>query len=333
MIRWLAVLLTLLAPPALAQEPTDEVLVVAIVPLDGAPGTSSRDMAVVVRGLADAIGRDGRVVVVSGEALVGRLTAAKQSGIQEARDAFAEGQLLLEEGDPDIGLAFLAEAVDAHDRAASAVVRREEMADAAFVLARALVEVGQEDAARDALTRALRLLPDYLDTQTEASDPRLRVLAQQIEASLATRPPRRLSLRGASALAVDLQVDRIVHGVVMADGQLELRLFRDGEVTHTEVRPGPFYARRLGDSWYAELGKPLVDAAIGVPVAGPRRVESPPAVPTPPPTTPRRRSGAAVALGVTGAVLVAGAATAAVIATRPGGPAPDGWELQVNLVR
>jgi hypothetical protein len=65
------------------------------VPLDGAPGTSSRDLEVVARGLAQSLGESGEIVVVSDAGLVGRLTTIKQQSLQEARDATTEGTLLL----------------------------------------------------------------------------------------------------------------------------------------------------------------------------------------------------------------------------------------------
>lgn len=342
MSRWLLLLGVLLgavgawADDSGATSDEDRPLIVAVLPLDGAPGTSSRDMGVVIRGLADAMGRDGRVIVVSGDALVERLTTGKAAQLQEARDAFAEGQLLLSEGDPDIGLAFLAEAVAGHGRAGSAVVRREEMADAAFILAKALLAVGDDTAARAALTDALRLLPDYLDTQSEAADPALRALALQVESDLALRPPRRLSSDGAVVLAKDLQADRVVHGFVVEDGTLSLSVFDGATVAHTETRPGPFQARRLGDPWYAALASPLIDGALGVPPPPPPDPD--PVTPLPPPQpVPNpggsRRAGR-VALGVLAGVAVVGAATGGTLYAmqRSRGPT-DAWELGVVLVR
>lgn len=340
MLRLLVVVLGLvLTMPAHAQQ---DAPIVAVVPLDGAPGTSSRDMGVVVRGLTEALRADGRVRVVSGAALVERLTAGKAATLQEARDAFAEGQLLLKEGDPDIGLAFLAEAVSAHGRAGSPVVRREEMADAAFILAKALIEIHDTEGARRALTQSLRLLPDYLDTQTEALDPALRSLALEVERELAARPPRRISADGAQALAQDLQVDRVLHGVVLADGQLSLVLFDGREAVHTEVRPGPFRARRLEDPWYRDLALPLADAALGL---EPRQTFTPDPPPDPgpaptPPTPPapeddgRGGRGGRIALGVAAVLIVGAAATGGTLyALERRGPPQDAWELQVVLGR
>jgi tetratricopeptide (TPR) repeat protein len=190
----LALLLVLTAIPARAEEPRPAVIVV--VPLDGAPGTSSRDLEVVARGLAEAMAAEPDLLVVSGPALVGRITALKQRALQEARDATSEGALLLVEGSPDLGIAFLEEAVAAHDRAGSAVVRRDEMADAAFALAKAWLQTGRDDEAAGVLTLALRLSPDYLDIHPDQVDPRLRALARRVEATLAERPPRRLSSDG-----------------------------------------------------------------------------------------------------------------------------------------
>jgi len=358
-VRALLTLLTaavLLLVPATAraqddEAPPEEPLVVAIIPLDGAPGTSSRDMRVVVRGLADALTQDGRVTVVSDEALVARLTQGKAQTLQEARDAFAEGQLLLKEGDPDIGLAFLAEAVAAHGRAGSPVVRREEMADAAFILAKALLAVDDRDGARAALTQALRLLPDYLDTQTEAADPDLRALALEVEATLSRRPPRRLSAAGAQALARDIQVDRVVHGVVLSDGTLSLTVYDSGEAVHEVKRPGPFRARRLQDPWYDQIALPLADAALGL---EPRDLD--PAVvldpgpepdpgtadptPTPDPATPtspdrpRGRRGGRVALAIAAVVVVGAAATGGTLyALERRGEPQDAWDLQIVLMQ
>lgn len=324
-------LLFLAGLPALAQDDTgpptaaaEDIPVFALVPLDGAPGTSSRDMEVVVRGLTQELTREGDLAVVSGPTLVDQLTAGKQAELQSARDAFTEGQLMLGEGDADIGLAFLSESIKAHGRAGSPVVRREEMANAAFILARALLEVGRDDDARDALTRALRLLPDYLDTQTEAADPALRTLAKQVEADLSGRPPRRLSPRGARTLAQDLQVDGILHGVVLADGTLRLTVFRDGEAVHVQTVPGPFDAPRLGDPFYAELATPLRLACLGRPL---------PEAPGPVPPPPSRARGTGIALAITGTILAAGAATAAVIAVQQREGPQESWELDVNVVR
>lgn len=307
----------------------------AVVPLDGPPGTSSRDMQVVARGVAEALAADPRVSVVHGDALVRRLTAGKQREIQEARDAFQEGTLLLREGDPDIGLAFLAESLAAHDRAGSAVVRREEMADVAFSLAEALLAVDRDAEARDALAQALRLLPDYLDVRATQVQAELRDLARDIEVELLARPPRVLSAEGARSLAADLQVDHVVHGVVAADGQLTLHLYRpNGDRVHAETRPGPFLARRLGDPWYTSVADRLRAAGLGEPLPPAPDVPMPPPdpvlPPSPPPVPERRRTGPAAALGVTAGVLAAGAATAAVLLTRPVDP-QDAWTLQITV--
>lgn len=335
---WVLLVSLLSGATALAQDaPPDDPPIVALLPLDGAPGTSSRDMSVVMRGLADAMAQDGRVIVVSGEALVDRLTSGKAAELQEARDAFAEGRLLLSEGDPDIGLAFLAEAVAGHGRAGSVVVRREEMADAAFILAKALLAVGDDAGARTALTDALRLLPDYLDTQSEAADPALRSLALQVEADLVRKPPRRLSTTGALALTQDLQVDRIIHGFVVDGGRLSLSVFDGESVVHSITRPGPLVARRIGDPWYTTAAAPLTHAALGldpqpdppppVPV-----VEPTPVIPVPPP--PRRGKAGNVALGLIAGVVAVGAATGGTLYAmqRSRGPT-DAWELEIMLVR
>lgn len=312
-----------------AAEPVEAPPIVSIVPLDGPPGTSSRDMSVVVRGLAAAMGREGRVVVVSGASLVDRLTTGKQRQLQEARDAFSEGQLMMQEGDPDIGMAFLAEAVSAHERAGSAVARREEMADAAFILAKALLAVGREEEARSALTRALRLLPDYLDTQTEAADPTLRALARQVETDLLERPPQRLSAAGAAALGADLQTDRIVHGYVR-DGKLVLSVF-DGS-SRLWTGAWPFEARRVGDPWYDDVAAEIIAASLGEPSpADAPPPAPPPESPVPAPPDEGGNRGVGLALGVTAGVLAVGAATTAVALTRPRQAPPDAWELRVRI--
>ena len=334
--------------PASAQDTPPDAPLVAIIPLDGAPGTSSRDMRVVVRGLAEALIEDGRVQVVSGDDLVERLTEGKAQTLQEARDAFAEGQLLMREGDPDIGLAFLAESVAAHGRAGSPVVRREEMADAAFILAKALLAVEDHEAARNALVQALRLLPDYLDTQTEAADPALRELALEIEAELSRRPPRRLSAAGADALAGDIQVDEVIHGVVLADGTVLLTVYRNGEAVHELRRPGPFRARRLEDPWYDQVARPLADAALGLeprdldptvvteaPDPTPDPVDPDPVDPDPvaPDPAPRGK-GARIGLAIAAVAVVGAAATGGTLYTldRRGEP-QDAWDLQIVLMQ
>lgn len=340
-VMWAAWLVLCVVVPAGAAEPGAPV--VAVVPLDGAPGTSSRDMRVVVRGLAEALRRDDRVTVVSGEDLVERLTEGKAATLQEARDAFTEGLLLLKEGDPDIGLSFLAEAVAAHGRAGSPVVRREEMADAAFILAKALLAVGDREGARDALSQALRLLPDYLDTQTEAAEADLRALALEVEKELSSKPPRRLSATGAAALAQDIQVDRVVHGVVMADGSVSFTLFRAETPVHSEQRGGPFRARRLEDAWYPGLALPLADAALGL---EPRKTEPEPGSLAPPPQTPppvvpappvpdgRGKRGGRVGLAVAAIVVVGAAATGGTLyALQRRGEPQDAWDLQVVIMK
>lgn len=321
MTRLLPLLLCLLAATAWADD--DEPPTVAIVPLDGAPGTSSRDLDVVARGLAEAMARSGELVVVSGSSLVDRLTELKQQALQEARDATSEGALLLAEGDPDIGIAFLEAAVDAHERAASAVVRRDEMADAAFALARAWLETGREEQAASVLALALRLVPDYLDVQPEEVGPALRALARRVEDDLATQPPRRLSAGGARSLQADLQVDQVVHGFVLSDGSLTLLLYdAEGSSSASSRLEGPFAAPRLGDPRYDELAIPLVDAALGRQSAAP---VAPPA--------PRRSGRAAATAGIAVGLLAIGGATAAVLATRPSRAPVDGWALQVRIVR
>lgn len=314
----IALLLALVAVPALAEEPPPTVI--AVVPLDGAPGTSSRDLEVVARGLAEAMAADPDLLVVSGPALVGRITTLKQRALQEARDATSEGALLLVEGAPDIGIAFLEEAVAAHDRAGSAVVRRDEMADAAFALAKAWLQTGRDDEAAGVLELALRLSPDYLDIHPDQVDPRLRALARRVETSLADRQPRRLSADGARALAADLDADRIAHGFVLADGSMTIILHgADGAEVAAVRAAGPFAAPRLGDPRYRELTAPLIDAALGRPTA-------------PPPPPARRKGRATAAILVTTAVLAGAGGAAAWAVTRPAGPPRDGWQLQIRLI-
>ncbi|MFK7929473.1 MAG: hypothetical protein AB8H79_14855 [Myxococcota bacterium] len=336
MMRAILALVLLLGSTVARAQDDAAPLIVAILPLDGAPGTSSRDMKVFVRGLADAIGRDGRVVVVSGDALVDRLTEGKAAQLLEARDAFTEGQLLLSEGDPDIGLAFLAESVAGHRRAGSAVVRREEMADAAFILAKALLAVGDEDGAKAALTDAIRLLPDYLDTQNEAADPVLRGLALGVEADLLKKPPRRLSAAGAAALASDLQVDRVIHGFVVADGNLSISIFHKDQVQETLRAAPSALTLRLGDPLYGALGAPLVDAALGVapPVVTPIPPVAPIAVPPSVPPVPRSGRAGRVALGLLIGAVAVGAATGGTLyaVQRRGGPT-EAWQLDIVRVQ
>lgn len=322
MSRLLPLLLCLLLAPAWASD-NDAPPTVAIVPLDGAPGTSSRDLDVVARGLAEAMARSGELVVVSGSSLVDRLTEIKQQTLQEARDATSEGALLLAEGDPDIGIAFLEAAVDAHERAASAVVRRDEMADAAFALARAWLETGRQEQAASVLALALRLVPDYLDVQPEDVGPSLRALARRVEVDLATKPPRRLSTGGARSLQDDLQVDQVVHGFVLSDGSLTLLLYdAKGSPRASSQLEGPFAAPRLGDERYDQLAIPLLDAALG-------RESTAPVAPPPPRRSRRTAATAGVAIGL----LAIGGATAAILATRPSREPVDGWALQVRIVR
>jgi len=292
-----------------------------VVPLDGAPGTSSRDLEVVARGIAQSLGESNEIVVVSGAGLVGRLTTLKQQALQQARDATSEGTLLLSEGDPDIGIAFLEEAVAAHDRAGSAVVRREEMADASFALAKAWLQTGREEQAAEVLELALRLVPDYLDVNPDQVDPALRALARRVEGRLMERPPRRLSAAGAQALAADLGGDRLVHGFVLNDGSLTLVVYdAQGQELAVARAAGPFSAPRLGDPRYAELARPLADAILG------RETE-----PAPPPPPARRRRGgliAAISVGILGG----GAATAAILAARAARDPDQAWALQIRII-
>ena len=125
----------------------------------------------------------------------------------------------------------------------------------------------RDNEARAALSQALRLLPDYLDVRNTTANAELRTLARDIEAELLTRPPRILSSEGARILASDLQVDWVVHGHVQNDGTLVFQVYKaDGERVHTESRPPPFEARRVGDPWYDLLAARVCAAAFGRPL-------------------------------------------------------------------
>ncbi|TVQ87351.1 MAG: hypothetical protein EA397_18715 [Deltaproteobacteria bacterium] len=303
----------------------DPPTVVAIVPLDGVPGTSFRDLEVFVRGLAEAMAVEPQLSVVSGSELVNRLTEGNQRSLLEARDAMTEGVLLLAEGDPDIGISFLEEAVAAHDRAGSAVARREEMADSAFALAKAWLETGKRSEAAEVLALALRLVPDYLDVHPDAIDADLRELAREVEVSLFDRPPRRLSRSGAQKLGDDLQADRLIHGLVQPRGDLSLSLYDpQGNPITTVVQPGPFQAPRLGDPKYESLARPLVAAALGQPH---------PTIPDEPPPPEKRKRGGAIALGVTLGLVAAGLTTAGILYGQTLQPPKEAWQLQVRVVR
>lgn len=301
--------------------------VVAIVPLDGVPGTSFRDLEVVVRGLAEVMSKEPELAIVSGSELVNRLTEGNQRALLEARDAMTEGMILLTEGDPDIGIAFLEEAVAAHDRAGSAVARREEMADSAFALAKAWHDTGKRDEAATVLELALRLVPDYLDVNPDGVDPALRELAREVEASLFDRPPRRLSRTGAQKLGDTLQADRLIHGLVQPGGDLSLTIYDpQGDEIATTVRPGPFAAPRLGDPRYQEMARPLINAALGI--------ATPPPLPPPSEKDPKpKKRGTKVALGITMGAVAAGAVAAGYLIHQSQLPDKPAWDLQVRLVR
>ncbi len=300
--------------------------VVALLPMDGVPGTDGEAMERFVAGLSSAVAHDGRVSPLMGVALQSRLTEGQEERLGEARDALRKGEELLRDGEADIAVPFLEESIRAHLDSGSAVVRREELARAHATLARALVLQGDEPGARGQLAEAIRLVPDF-------ELPALPALAEAAREQLRTRPPRQLSSDGAVVLAVDLAVAFLAHGAVMEDGSVELVVFEGPEPLHRAHRPGPFAPPLVGDPWYAQLSDEVVAAALHLPVPRPVSTEvAPPQQEDPLLLAPRPapRRGQWVLWTATG-VVVAGAG-AALFLVEPEATQPEPtWTLEVQV--
>lgn len=316
---------------------------VALLPLDAAPETSSQGLQTVVRGIAGALQRDGRVLPLYDTDLAVRVGDDRDDELRAARDAFSEGRRMLSQGDPDVALPFLEQAVQAHEQAGSEIARRNDAADAHYTFARALAAVGDSDRAEAELMRAIRLVPDYMATRADATDQTLEALAFNAMQTLRDKPPRRLSGDGAAALARELDVDYLVHGVVHADGTLELVVAEGANRLYVVERPGPFAAPAVGDPWYADMAAQITAACLDLPippakVLRPMTGDAAPTDRTPPPdgddtTRARTRSRGPIWLAWTGGgVLAAGTAAAVVWLSLPepeAEPEPT-WSLTVS---
>jgi hypothetical protein len=337
------VLLGLLTSIALCAElPT-----VALLPLDGTPGTSSAGASQTVRGIAAAIQKEGGVVPLYDTELAQRLGAGSEERLADAREALSEGRRLLAEGDADLALAFLEEAVNAHRDAGSDVVRRGEAADAHYSFGRALLRTYERDRARAEIRRAILLVPDYMGSRADAVDPDIAALAAEAEKSLRDRPPRRLTTEGAAQVGADLKVDFVVHGAVEADGKLVLTVQEGSDKLYTVERMGPFAPPIVGDPWYDGIARQIVAACLHETIPQvteqPRVavVEAPPdgAPPPPPPDPPPDEKppedprGGTWWVWASAGVLAAGGAGAIVYATLPQ-PEPDApepvWSVAVT---
>lgn len=323
----------------------------AVVPLDATPGTRYADLERTVRGIVAAVQSEGGVVPLYDLELAARLGETSEERLKTARASLAEGRRMLNEGDADIALAFLEEAVQAHKDSGSDVVRRPELADAYYTLARARLATYDNDGARSDVRRAIQLIPDYMDTRADAVNPEILALAADAAATLADRPPRKLSPDGADALSTQLGVECIAHGSVAANGALSLTVQHGREVRFVVERPGPFLPPSVGDKWYTGIAQQMVAACLGepVPLWEPPRVATivPPPEQTPPPVAKvvdpkakeelneselrrKRRTAWAASLLSLGVLGVGGAATAYLMMPETGGGATPTWTVVVE---
>jgi hypothetical protein len=315
---------------------------VALVPLDASPGTPSADLEVTIRGIAAALQSEGGIVPVYDNDLALELGEQSEDRLKSARESLSEGRRMLAEGDADIALAFLQEAVTAHTEAGSDVVRRDEAADAHYALGRAMLATYNRDAARGEIRRAIQLVPDYMTARADAVTPDLEALAAEATSSLASRPPRHLNPDGAATLQDEFRADDIVHGTVDGRGNLSLTVQRGATVLYVVERPGPFAPPPVGNDWYEAIAKQVAAACLGEPipawnpadhpvatVAHPADPNHPPAVVDPLPTP--HKGKATWAIWTVSGVLAAGTAAAVVATTLPAPSTPtETWTLTIE---
>lgn len=324
-------MLALLAAAALAQD----LPALAIIPLDASPGTEQAALDLAVRGVASAVQSEGGVIAVYDTDLISRFGAKAEDALASARDALSEGRRLLQEGDADLALAFLQQAVDAHEEAGSEVTRRAEAADAHYSLGRAALMTYDRDKARTEFRRAIVLVPDYMTTRADAVNADIQALADEATEALAARPPRKLSADGVQTLETRLGVTCLVHGAVDADGDLSLNVQNGAAVRYVVQRPGPFDPPVVGDRWYQDIAAQVVAACRGEPVP----LWDPPVVDVTDPTrpdpvhTPTTRKRTTVAAAVVSALVLGAAGAGATWYVWPdaGAGAPPTWNVTITL--
>jgi hypothetical protein len=330
LLTGLACLASIWGSPALASDTPE----LAILPLDAVPDTEQAALDRTVRGVTSALQSEGGVIVVYDTDLATRLGSKAEDALASARDALSEGRRLLQEGDADLAIAFLQQAVDAHEEAGSEVIRRGEAADAHYSLGRALLTTYDRDRARTEFRRAIVLVPDYMATRADAVNGDIQALADEATAALTGRPPRKRSAEEGATLATKLQVTCVVHGTVDAEGDLSLSVQNGASVRYVVERPGPFEPPAVGDPWYADIAAQTIAACRGeaVPTWTPPVAEVDPIDPDPIPKPTTRKRTAVTASVLSVLVLgAAGAGAAWYVLPEGGAAAPPTWNLTITL--
>ena len=332
----LPLLAALLALPSLAD--AQEVPVIALLPFHGVPDARSADLGVAVRGLAAAIQEDGRLLPLYDTELATRGTEDVEERFREARDALAEGRRTMVEDDPEIAMMFLEEAVAAHTDTRSKWWHLDEAADAHFALSRALLGSGDYDRAEGEMLEAVRLVPDYMDTRADTTDPAIVGLANAAGDTSRRDGPIRLDDLMALELGNQVGAEFLVHGAVDGQGRLEVAVFAGPELLYTAQRPGPFRVPKVGHIWYDELAAQVVAACMGEPIPEARVITADETISgrgdgrtsvDEPPDRPRRGLWA---IWVVSGAVAAGATTAVALTNRPEPEEPVGtWTLNVEL--
>jgi hypothetical protein len=232
-----------------------EASTVAVLDFDGY-GVSFDDAALVSQGLRDAFLETGWQPLSDFD-IVDRLSTGHEADVSSARRMVSGARQALDRGQASTALSKLRQAKKLHELAGSAVARRPEMADIAFFMGKAYLQLGRRGDARKVLVECLFLFPGYPDHRAPPMGSGLKSVFAEAQKAKDSESRRIMSSAEAANFQERLGVDAVVLGYLAADGTVFVRLNRGttiaAEVTKIASEVPPFPGEPIYGQIIAEL--------------------------------------------------------------------------------
>lgn len=235
---------------------------IAVLDLDGY-GVSYDSVQVMSQGVRDGFLEVGDFDPISGYQIADLMAAGFEEDLKNSRSLLAEARLDADSGNVSTALRKLDQVLAMHERARSWVGRRPELADAHYFTAVALARAGRNSEALDHLKEVLYLYPAYEVSRAVSPTPAIRSLFDQANREITAAGPRNLPGTLVSAVGKQIGTTNVVHGYVLADGTLCLRMYRDGTVVSEVKGRLAEIPLQPGDPNYAEIATRLTAGGSG----------------------------------------------------------------------
>lgn len=273
-------------------------------------GVEYADAITATEGVRAALMQSGALDVVSGGDVADGVSAAEESDLRAARAHVDEARRLIAMGAWSDAAEAARAAIVEHRAAYAQIGRREELADATYLLGVASLELGADDAADAAFGALAALYPGYADARAPQASP---VARARMRAADAEAVPTRIPRAEVAYVRDAVHADWVVTGTVERTGEVVARIWgpaaEAGDArlvaeVHGNFVPVP--APERSDA-YERVARGIEAAAVARGPVTPRPVE--PAAPeSEPAVAPEGRkrawmwAGAAAVLGAGGLV-------------------------------